>query len=207
MFKIIKEEAPNYLINLVSKCERNRTRNNSIPNFNCLTDCFNYSFFPATLNDWFNLDLNIRNSESISIFKIRLLSCIGPVQININTIFLTIKGLTFLTRLRLGLSRLNEHRFRHNFHDCLHTLCFCSLEIEDTWHYLLHCHHFSHHCVVLMNSGKSICDNFDSMPDNVKEDLLLYSDSQFDEKINKVILKAAISYVKNTERFSGSLFD
>ena len=58
-----------------------------------------------------------------------------------------------------------------------------------------------------MNSVKSICDNFDSMSDNVREDLLLYGDSQFDENKNKVILKTAINYIKNTERFSGSLFD
>ena len=32
MFKIMKEEAPNYLTNLVPKCETNtRTRNDSIP--------------------------------------------------------------------------------------------------------------------------------------------------------------------------------
>ena len=57
MFKIMKEEALNYLINLVPKSETN----NSIPNFNCQTNCFKYSFFPSTLNDWFKLDLNIRN--------------------------------------------------------------------------------------------------------------------------------------------------
>ena len=63
MFKVMKEEAPNYLINLFPKCERNtRTRKNSIPTFNCRTNCFKYSFFPPNLNDWFNLDLNIRNS-------------------------------------------------------------------------------------------------------------------------------------------------
>ena len=63
VFKIMKEEAPDYLINFVTNCETNtRTRNNSIPNFNCRTNCFKYSFFPSTLNDWFNLDLNIRNS-------------------------------------------------------------------------------------------------------------------------------------------------
>ena len=58
-----------------------------------------------------------------------------------------------------------------------------------------------------MSSVKSICDNFDSMPDNIKEDLLLYSDSQFDENKNNVILKATINYIKNTGRFSGSLSD
>ena len=43
--------------------------------------------------------------------------------------------------------------------------------------------------------------------DNVKEDLLLYGDTRFDENKNKIILKATINYIKNTERFSGSLFD
>ena len=132
MFKIVKEEAPNYLINFVPKCETNtRTRNNSIPTFNCRNKLFQVLFFPSTLNDWFNLDLNIRNSGSISIFKSRLLSFIRPVHTNIYNIF-DPKGLAFLTRLRLDLGHLNEHRFRRNFQDCLNPLCSCSLEIEDT---------------------------------------------------------------------------
>ena len=167
----MKEEAPNYLINFLPKCETNiRKRNNSILAFNFRTIC---SFFPFTLNDWFTLDLNTRNSESILIFKSKLMSFIRPVQTNIYNIF-DPKDLTFLTRLRLGLSHLNEHKFRHNFQDCLNPLCFCSLEIEDASHCLLHCHHISNHRVIFMNSVKSICDNFDSISDNVKEDLLLY---------------------------------
>ena len=39
-----------------------------------------------------------------------------------------------------------------------------------------------------MNSVKSIFDNFEYMPDNVKEDLL-HGDSQFDKNKNKVILQ------------------
>ena len=46
---------------------------------------------------------NIRNSESISITKSKLLSFIRPVQSNIYNIF-DPKGVKFLTRLRLGLS-------------------------------------------------------------------------------------------------------
>ena len=45
------------------------------------------------------------------------------------------------------------------------------------------------------------------MSDNVKEVLLLYGGSKFDENKDKVILKATINYIKNAERFSGSLFD
>ena len=198
MFKIIKEKAPAYLLKLVPKCEPTiRTRNN------CITDCFKYSFCPSTLNGWLNLDPNMKSAESFSLFKSRLLPFIQPVQRSIYNIF-DPKGLKFLSRLRLGFSHLNEHRFRHNFQDCLNPLCSGSLEIKDTSHYLLHCHHFLHHRVDLMNSLKSVCDNFESMSDNVKKDLLLFGDSRFDENKNKVILGATISYIK---KISGSLFE
>ena len=111
-------------------------------------------------------------------------------------------GLKFLSCLGLSFSHLNKHRFQHNFQDCLNPLCSCSLGTEDTSHYLLHYHHFSHHWIDLMNSVKSVCDNFESMPDNVKKDLLLFGDSRFDENKNKVILEATISYIKNSGRSS-----
>ena len=69
MFRIVKEEAPNYLINLIPKIQQiTRTRINRTPTFHCRTDCFKNSFFPSTLNDWYKLDETIRNSESVSIF-------------------------------------------------------------------------------------------------------------------------------------------
>ena len=111
----MKDEAPNYLMNLIPKCNQTiRTRNNHIPIFCCRTDCFKYSFFLSTLRDWFNLDGNIRNSESISVFKNRLLLFIRPAQNSVFNIF-DPKELKLLTWLRLGFSHLNEHRFRHNF--------------------------------------------------------------------------------------------
>ena len=207
MFKIMNREAPNYLINLIPRCEQTiLTRNNHIPIYHCHTDCFEYSFFPSTLSDWFKLDLNIRNSESIEVFKRKLLSFIRPVQSSICSIF-DPKGLKLLNCLRLGLSHLNEHKFRHNFQDCLNPLCSCSLEIEDTSHYLLHCLNFSIHRIDLMNSVNSIIPNFESMNDNVKKDILLFGDSRFDENKNKTILEATINFLKNSERFSQSLFE
>ena len=77
---------------------------------------FQVYFFPLTFNDWFKLNENIRNSKSITICKSRLLSFIRPVQSNIYHI-VDPKDLKFLTRPRLGLSHLNEHKFRHNFQD------------------------------------------------------------------------------------------
>ena len=84
---------------------------------------------------------------------------------------------------------------------------FLQLKDRKYSHYLLHGHRFSHHRVVLMNNVKSICDSFDSMLDNVKEDLILYGDWRSNKNKNKFILKATINHIKNTKRFSGSLFD
>ena len=70
IFKIMRMEASNYLINLILKCETDtQTRNNSFPTYNCWIDCFKYSFFRSTLGDWFRLDINIKNLESVSLFK------------------------------------------------------------------------------------------------------------------------------------------
>ena len=61
MFKIMNNEAPNYLLNSIPKSQQTiTTRNNHIPNFHCRTDCFKYSFFPPTLKDWFSLNASIR---------------------------------------------------------------------------------------------------------------------------------------------------
>ena len=58
-----------------------------------------------------------------------------------------------------------------------------------------------------MNSVKSVCDNFESMPVNVKKNVLLYGDSHFDKVKSRYILEATITYIKDSVRFSRSLFD
>ena len=58
-----------------------------------------------------------------------------------------------------------------------------------------------------MNSVKSVITNFEPMTDNRKRDIMLYGDSRFDENKNKIILEGTIKYLKNSKRFSGSLFE
>ena len=46
MFKVMKEEAPNCLINLIPRCNQTtRTRKSHIPIFHCRTDCFFFPFY------------------------------------------------------------------------------------------------------------------------------------------------------------------
>ena len=58
-----------------------------------------------------------------------------------------------------------------------------------------------------MNSVKSIFESFESLFDGVKKDILLYGDSRLDGNKNKFILEATLTYIKSTDRFSGSIFD
>ena len=54
------------------------------------------------------------------------------------------KGLKLLTRLRLGLSHLGDHKLSHNFQDCVSSMCYCNQVIETAAHFLLH--YPNHHC-------------------------------------------------------------
>ena len=68
--------------------------------------------------------------------------------------------LKLLTRLRLGLSHLNEHRFNLNCEDCINPLCSCSLEVEVTAHFFLHCHNLVNIRNTLLNRLNNIsCDD------------------------------------------------
>ena len=106
------------------------------PFFNCRTDCFIYSFFPNSLSEWSQLVPGIQNSESIAVFKSKLISFIRPSKrsiFNVNDP----EGVNYLTRLRLQFSHLNEHKFRHGSLDLFDPLCNCSLEVENNEHLFL----------------------------------------------------------------------
>ena len=45
------------------------------------------------------------------------------------------------------------------------------------------------------------------MSENNKKDLLLFGYPRFDENRDKGILEATLTFIKNSERFTGSLFE
>ena len=130
---------------------------------------------------------------------------IRPVQRSVYNVF-NRQGLKFWTRLRLGLRHLNEHRFRQNFKDYINPLCSCSLEVENTLHFFLHCHHYSTFRMGLMNEVNQIDKNCSYLSDDNKVTLLLYGGSRFDDNKNNFILSASITYILETEKFLTPLF-
>ena len=79
---------------------------------------FKNSFFLFTVIKWNNLDKGITNSESFAVFKKSILQFIWPTPNRTFDCHNPI-GIKLITRLRLGLSQLRVHKFKHNFLDCL----------------------------------------------------------------------------------------
>ena len=168
------------------------------------TNIFKYSFFHCSIMEWNKLSSSIWNS-SYPVFRNHLLKIIRPVLNPVYNIQKCI-GLKLLSRLRLGLSHLNEHRFNHNFQNCINPLCTCSLEVESTAHFFLHCHHYHNIRAKLLNSLEVIDTNLLKLSEEQLTKVLPYSFSQIDQNQNRNVLNSSINYIVESKRFESSLF-
>ena len=82
-------------------------------------------------------------------------------------------GIELITRVRLGFSHLWEHNYTHNFLDALTPLCSCSIEVEPTSQYFLHCHFFDALLPTLMNDLKNIDSDLPTLRNENLADILL----------------------------------
>ena len=137
LFYKILHKSPSYLFKLIPENNNpyasRSALNNQIPFLNVKTNFFKNYFLPAVISEWNNLDISIRNSSSYLILKF-----IRPKPNRISSTQ-NFEGLKLFTEMRLGLSHLADHKFRHNFQGCLNPICSCGQEIKTTSHYLLHC--------------------------------------------------------------------
>ena len=140
-----------------------------------------------------------------NVFRIHLLKNIRPLANHIYNIRDPL-GICLITRLRLGLSHSNKHRFNHNFDNCINPLCTCTLEIESTAHFFLHWHFYRNIQKTLLDDVNEININISNFTETALTDLLLYGKSSFDKIQNKKILTASIKYILDSERFTGSIF-
>ena len=135
-YKIFNEKLPSYLFDLIPNFNRvhNTRLSYNIPPIKVGHD----SFFTSASSEWTQLNLNIGNSASLNTFKKKLLNLTRSCAISIFDIH-NLLGIKLLARLRLGLSHLHEHKFKHCFQDTLNPLCECDKHIESTMHFFSHC--------------------------------------------------------------------
>ena len=124
-----------------------------------------------------------------------------------NSIFnvLNSLGLTYLTRLRVGLSHLCEQKFRHNFQDSLNPICNCSNAIESTKHYLNYCLNFKNERQTLQQNVRTVNPNSLYMNEDALTHLLLYGDNTLTHNTNTFLLNSVIEYITLTKRFNDPL--
>ena len=107
------------------------------------------------------------------------------------------KGISYFTQLRIGLSKLNYHEFKHNFADTVSPVCPANGGIEDTEHFLLLCLSFNKYRRSLhaaVNEVSKVDGNIVG-PNNNLFQILLYGDKNLSEEAKKQILELTIKYV------------
>ena len=109
------------------------------------------------------------------------------------------KGVKLLTRLRLGLTHLREHKFKHSFQDPLNPICSCDNDIETSTYFLLHCPNVSNERLTFLNIIGSIDKNILTRRESQVNETLLYGDSKSNNITNTLITKrfdASLLYVE-----------
>ena len=167
------------------------------------TDKYKSSFCPNGLSEWENVDLEIRIETPLAIFKAKISRIIRTTPKQVYGIHIP-KRLVTLTQLRVGLSDQNYHNFRYNFNTTISPLCPINDGVEDTEHFLLHCHSYqlqrnsllSRVQSVLLSCGLSNLSNVELVS------ILFYGDERLNFESDKIIIKATLDFIESSKRFS-----
>ena len=204
-FKIMHNLTPDYLKEpLPFQQGRYRLRADCIINvIACRNDKYRNSFFPNTISLWNKLDLNIKRSKNISIFKSSILKIIRPIKKKTFNVHDS-NRLKWIFQLRVGLSPLKHHKKRHNFSDTPNDACLCSNVPESTDHFLLKCPLQANARIILLNTIRTILMPYDMVLLNPNKliELLLYGDSSISDSDNNAILNATLDFISNSNRFT-----
>ena len=153
------------------------------------------------------MDPEIRLAPSVAVFKKKLLAKIRPPAkpvFGIHDPF----GLSHLTQLRVGLSKLKLHKFQHNFRDTLDQMCPSNDGIEDTEHFLLLCPSFDLQRQDLLAGILAILRPFglDNLSNKILTQYLFYGNEDLPVDLNRKILELTLAFIHNTRRFDRGHF-
>ena len=111
-------------------------------------------------------------------------------------------GLSHLTQLRVGLSKLNFHKFRHNFKDTVNPMCSTNDGVEETEHFLLLCPSFAFQRQNLLAEILPLLRPFRyaNLSNEVLTQLLLCGDENLPDDVNRNILELTLRFIQETGR-------
>ena len=200
--KIFKNNTPSYLSDkLPPNCRALFSGNirNTIREIICKSNRY---FFPDAIASW---NIFIKHFDDVPSFDI--------LQKHINTFFRPKTKSTFgihdpvgpryLFQLRMSLSPLRSHKFRHNFADTPSEICRCEQGIEDTSHFIFSCP--SSYAIQRATLTASLINILQKNNLNYlgnQSHLYLYGHPSINSTANRKIILSTIKYIKDTLRFS-----
>ena len=107
----------------------------------------------------------------------------------------------YITRIRLGLSHLREHKSTHSFQDTLNLICNCGNDVESAINFFLHCPLYSNERPTLLNSLVNIDHMLLDNTDFSLTQILLFGNTTFNAIVNTKIINLTIDFVLSTTRF------
>ena len=110
-------------------------------------------------------------------------------------------GIKLLTRLRVGLSHLREHKFRHNFQDSLDPFCICGRHIETTIHFFLHYSNYWNQRKTIFEKISNIKPFLLNQNDSVMAETLIFRSTGLNDEENACVIESTVEYIITTERF------
>jgi len=167
----------------------------------CNSDSYQNSFYPDSVKSWNNIGHELRSSPSLKSFKASILSLIRPKMNSIFDIH-DPPSIKWLYQLRVGLSCLLDHKWKHGFKDIPSDKCQVCNCTESVDHYFLHCTRFIDARSILFVSLEDLNINFYQLVSHAKLKLLLYGDKSFSFITNQLLIKSTLIYLKDTGRFS-----
>ena len=210
-YKIVKGLSPRYLTKYVnlkstSNYQTRSANKNNLQEFSCRTESFKHSFFPFCVREWNKLGNTIRDAESVKQFKSMLKNFFSLNQRSLFSIHDPV-GVKLPTRFWLQFSHLNEHKFRHNFKDCVSPKCDCGAETETTSHFFFRCQFFANERQKLRNEVCRLDASIEHLNEESLIDFQLYGSDRFNDSKNKQILLHTICYIQATKCFERPLID
>ena len=163
--------------------------------------------YPNCLSEWNKLELRLRPVPSIAVLKKKLLSiiCPPPPPKYVYEVH-DPKGLSHLTQLRVGLSKLTCHKFKHDFRDTINPMCpkndAMVLRIRDT--FLTLCPSFDVQRQDLLAGIIKLSRpllQITNLSNDALLQLLLYGDQDLSYDLNKNALELSLQFTHETGSF------
>ena len=152
------------------------------------------------------LDPSLGRCDSYNLFKSNILKFIRPSSNSFFDCHNPI-GIKYITQIRIGLSRLREHKLKHSFQDTLNPIYNCGNDVESAIYFFLHYPLCSNERRTFLNSLVNIDHTLLDNIDFSLTQILLFGNTTFNAIENTKIINLTMDFVLSTKRLTNQFYE